>query len=148
MILDALFNAAAYELLHAALPAAFAFLRREDLASLPDGKHTIIEGLVRAEVAHETGRTRKQARLEAHDRHLDVQYVIEGCDEMGWKPRAACAEPLAAVDPERDVQFFGDRPEAWVRVKPGQFTIFFPSDAHAPLVSARPIHKVVVKIAI
>lgn len=41
MILDTLENADLYANLHPAFAAAFALLRREDLASLPEGRHDI-----------------------------------------------------------------------------------------------------------
>jgi beta-galactosidase beta subunit len=45
-------------------------------------------------------------------------------------------------------QFFTDPPEAWLPVHNGTFAIFFPEDAHLPLISPGQIHKVVVKVAV
>ena len=36
----------------------------------------------------------------------------------------------------------------WIATPPGAFCIFFPEDAHAPLVSAGNIRKVIFKIAV
>jgi YhcH/YjgK/YiaL family protein len=77
--------------------------------------------------------------------------VISGTDTMGWKPLVSCNPPAEAYDPERDLQFLGDTPEAWIDVTAGRFAVFFPEDAHMPLISldpgrSEPIHKVVVKI--
>jgi YhcH/YjgK/YiaL family protein len=55
--------------------------------------------------------------------------------------------PAGTYDPGRDIEFFTDRPDVWIPVKPGQFVVFFPEDAHAPLVGAGEIHKIVVKVA-
>ena len=49
-------------------------------------------------------------------------------------------------DAEKDVMFFADRPDAWTAVGPGAFAVYFPSDAHAPLVGSGDLHKVVVKV--
>ncbi|NJD55400.1 MAG: DUF386 domain-containing protein, partial [Nitrospirae bacterium] len=43
-------------------------------------------------------------------------------------------------------QFFVDKPDAWLSVEAGAFAIFFPEDAHMPLISPGRIHKVVVKV--
>lgn len=49
---------------------------------------------------------------------------------------------------KRDIAFFRDVPSAWIAVPAGAYCVFFPEDAHAPLVSAAPIRKVVMKIAV
>jgi YhcH/YjgK/YiaL family protein len=74
--------------------------------------------------------------------------VLEGVDEMGWKPLSDCREPVDDYSAERDIQFFRDAPASRIATPPGAFCIFFPEDAHAPLVSAGSIRKVVVKIAL
>ena len=45
-------------------------------------------------------------------------------------------------------RFFDDEPASWIATPAGAFCLFFPDDAHAPLVSAGFIRKVVVKIAV
>ena len=72
---------------------------------------------------------------------------LEGTDEMGWKPTVACHTPQTAYDAAADVQFFDDAPDTWMDVHAGQFAIFFPPDAHLPMISSGPVHKVVFKVA-
>ena len=67
---------------------------------------------------------------------------------MGWKPRAECLSPATDYDAARDIQFFTDAPASWITTPAGSFCLFFPEDAHAPLVSVGTIRKVVVKIAV
>ena len=43
---------------------------------------------------------------------------------------------------------FTDQPTAWTAVGPGEFAIFFPEDAHLPLISDGELHKVVVKVQV
>lgn len=148
MILDILENANSYESLNNAFGQAFDFLRRDDLASLEDGRHEIDGDRVFAIVAREKGRSRESAPLEAHRRYIDIQMVIDGKEEMGWRPLASCAAPRADYDGKADLAFFNDTPDAWVTVNAGSFVVFLPADAHAPLVSKRAIHKVVVKVAV
>jgi len=67
---------------------------------------------------------------------------------MGWKSRPLCETPDGDYDADKDVEFFADRPDAWTAVGAGAFAIFFPEDAHAPLVGTGELHKIVVKIAV
>ena len=145
MILDRLDRSDHYEPMHKGLAAAFEYLRRPDLANVPVGKHPIIDDLVYVLVSNEQSRG-ANARLEAHRKYLDVQFVISGDERIGWSPieRLTATEPY---DPSRDIGFFADEPQAWFAVKPGEFAIFLPTDAHAPLAGTGAIHKAVVKVA-
>ena len=147
MILDNLDESTRYETLHGRFSAAFAFLRQPDLDTLSIGRHEIDGEHLVATTFRGPGRPREAAPLEAHNRYIDVQYVIAGNESMGWKPRADCVAPTTDFDRNKDIQFFGDEPESWFHLRAGQFVIFYPNDAHAPLVSTAEIHKVVVKIA-
>lgn len=147
MILDVLENADRYLSLNPRFAAAFAFLKRPDLASLVIGKHPIEGDALFAIVAKELGHRREEAKLEAHRKYIDIQFVLEGSDEMGWRPVRTCWTTDKEYAPERDIVFFADEPDTWVVTRPGAFCIFFPEDAHAPLVSDSAIHKVVVKVA-
>ena len=119
MILARLAEADRYAALHPLFARAFDFLRSTDLSALAPGMHPIQGEQLFAIVEDCAGRTRAEAQLECHRRYIDIQLVLEGVDEMGWKPLAECANPATDYD-----------------------------DAHAPLVSAGMIRKVVVKIAV
>ena len=148
MILDILENAHRYLALHKDFARAFDFLLRPDLKELPAGKHEIDGGSVYAIVAREAGRRKEDALLETHEKYIDIQLVLAGTDEMGWKPRSLCKHPFGKYDPQNDEQIFTDEPDAWISTQSGAFVIFFPEDAHMPLISSEPIHKVIVKIAV
>jgi YhcH/YjgK/YiaL family protein len=72
--------------------------------------------------------------------------VIAGVEEMGWSARSRCQRPHGQYDAEKDIEFFADTPDSYVTVLPGEFVIFFPDDAHAPLIGTGEIHKVVIKV--
>jgi YhcH/YjgK/YiaL family protein len=110
--------------------------------------HTIEGEQLFAIVEACAGRTRAEAKLECHRRYIDIQLVLEGIDEMGWKPLVECVGPATDYDAARDIQFFDDAPASWIATPPGSFCLFFPDDAHAPLVSTGMIRKVVLKIAV
>ncbi len=148
MILDVLDNAHRYLALNPGFAKAVEFLLRPDLKELPVGKYEIDGDRVYATVSKDPGRKKADALLETHDRYIDIQLVVAGTDDIGWKPRSACKQPSGAYDQEPDAQFFADEPDAWLATKSGSFAIFFPEDAHMPLISPGQLHKVVVKVAV
>jgi len=148
MILDTLSRSSRYLTLHPLFAKAFEFLRSTDLKTLEPGQHEIQGEQLFAIVEACAGRARAEAKLECHRRYIDIQLVLEGIDEMGWKPLAECVEPATDYDASRDIRFFDDAPASWIATPPGSFCLFFPDDAHAPLVSAGRIRKVVLKIAV
>lgn len=148
MILDALDRSDRYRALHPLFARAFDFLRGTDLDALEPGRHAIDGERLFAIVEACGGRTRAEAQLESHRRYIDIQLVLAGVDEMGWRPTAACVEPATDYDAARDIRFYNDAPASWVATPPGSFCLFFPEDAHAPLVGDGMIRKVVVKIAV
>ena len=148
MILDVIENAQLYLPLNKGFAEAFEFLRRADLKALPTGKYEIDGDRLYAIVAKEPGREREGAQLETHEKYIDIQFVLAGTDTMGWKPKLLCQQPSVEYDPTTDLQFFADEPDAWLATEPGAFAIFFPEDAHMPLIGSESIHKVIVKVAV
>lgn len=147
MVLDILGNAAKYAGLKAGISEAFGFLDQPGLAELPDGEYEILGDQVYAIIAHENGRSISEGKLEGHRKYIDIQYVISGEESIGWKNREGLVRS-ADYDAECDVEFFEGEPDSIVRVPPGSFAIFLPTDAHFPLIGNEPIHKVVVKVAV
>ena len=146
MILDTLEHAELYFKLHPRFEEAFKFLRRPDLAGLDAAAHPIDKKEVYALIQKNPGKAKKDARLEAHRAYIDIQFLIAGSEQSGWKPREACGDVAQAYDGERDIEFFSDPPQTDLHLKPGMFAIFFPGDAHAPMVSEGVVHKCVVKV--
>ena len=148
MIISALSQSGRYVALHPLFKRAFDYIRDTDLFNLAPGRHHIVGDDLIAIVEHVEGRTREMARLECHRKHIDIQLVLDGDETMGWKPLADCHNPVGEFSTEKDIQFFLDAPASWIAVPPDHFCIFFPEDAHAPLVSSRQVRKVIFKIAV
>lgn len=133
-----------------AFTRAFAFLRRADIATLAEGRHPIDGDTVFALVQRYATEAPAEPKFEAHRAYIDVQFVAEGEEVIGWAP-LAWLELEEAYDKGRDACF--GRACAWtpVRLRKGDFAVFYPEDAHAPrLAQGAPgqVTKVVVKIAI
>lgn len=147
MILDTLSGARRYASLHRGFARAFAFLRKRNLAGLPDGRYPIAGERIYAVSSRDPGRGRQASPLEAHRKYIDIQYVVSGAEVIGWRDRKDCAGS-GGYRRARDIEFFKTEPAAWVKIPAGSFAVFFPEDAHAPLAGRGVVHKVVVKVAI
>lgn len=148
MILDDLERAARYYDLHPGFRLGFEFLRRTDLATLAGGRHEIDGDRVFALINRDPGRGHQGARLEAHRKYIDIQLLIDGAEEIGWRPTGQCAQVTEPYDEARDVAFFGDVPQTWIVLPTGKYMIFYPEDAHAPLAATGPNTKAVIKVAV
>lgn len=98
-------------------------------------------------VTEEELKREEEASLEVHDKYIDVQVLIAGeVETMGWRERRECRVPRGPFDAEEDIRFFADRPQLFVGIRPGQFVVFGPEDAHAPMIGRGRIKKAVVKV--
>lgn len=148
IIVDKLDQADKYIGMHPEFKKVFTFLREKNLSDLSLGRHEIDGNHLFYIVQRELGRKRTESKLEAHRKYIDIQYVIAGSDEMGWKSTSDCKMVDAYYDENNDIMFFNDEPKSWNHVPAGSFTIFFPQDAHAPMISDGEIHKIVFKVAV
>jgi biofilm protein TabA len=148
MIFSNLATAGRYIALHPLFFRAFEYIRSTDLHALAPGVYPIVGDDLLAIVEHLPGRNRADAPLECHRRYIDIQLVLEGMEEMGWKGLTDCHDPVGDYSAERDIRFFRDAPAVWIATPADHFCIFFPEDAHAPLVSEGSIRKVIFKIAV
>ncbi|WP_240415718.1 YhcH/YjgK/YiaL family protein [Paenibacillus periandrae] len=85
---------------------------------------------------------------EKHEKYIDVHYLIEGEETIGWsalRDDAAAAKPY---DSEQDyVLYEPSADELLLQLKPGMYAVFFPNDIHRPGMGQQTkIKKAVVKI--
>ena len=151
MILDRLENSFVYARLDRRFAAGFAYLRENDLASVPDGRYEIDGANVVAIVQAYPTKPQAEGRWEAHRHHADIQYVVSGAERMGVTPVEGM-QLQPPYDPEKDVEFYlgdGAGGGKFFRVGAGEFAVFFPHDVHMPsLAIERPqvVKKVVIKV--
>lgn len=148
MISSTLSQADRYAALHPLFARAFEYMRNTDLLALAPGRYPIVDEQLFVIVESVPGRTRAEAKLECHRKYIDIQLVLEGADEMGWKALADCIEPVNEYSAEKDIRFFRDAPAAWISTPANHFCIFFPEDAHAPLVGSGQVRKAIFKVAL
>lgn len=139
-----------YISLHPLFPAVAEFLARQDLKELPEGRLELKgEDLYVSCSPQARTRPPEEAPLEAHYVYIDVQLVLKDTDIMGWAPRVDCLEVSVPYDHDKDILFFRDAPRTHIQVHAGEVAIFFPEDAHAPLIgNGGSVHKLVVKVKV
>ncbi len=146
MILDSCACLGAYSALHPRFARVFSFLASASPADLAEGRYEIDGGECYLMVSEGGLRAEADAPLEAHDAYIDIQIVIRGVERYGWRDRGQCAAPRGEFDAAKDIIFYDDRPSTCFTLTEGQFAIFFPGDAHAPLIGQGRVKKCVVKV--
>jgi biofilm protein TabA len=136
---------------HPGLKKGLEFLMQARYQHLPDGRMDIDgDTLFAIPQSYET-LPPTAAKYEAHRKYIDIQYIAEGVEVMGW----AQAGSLTVTVPYSDMQdiWYGSPPSneiTFIHLSAGQLAIFFPDDAHAPKLAAdKPafVKKLVVKVA-
>ena len=148
MILDRIENLRLYLPLHPMMRRVVEFLSAGDLASLPPGRHEIDGRRLFVVRDQAQGKSRSGALLEAHRDYIDIQIALDRPDVIGYSPLARCQRLREPYYAARDIEFFADPPESWIALAPGDFALFFPTDAHAPLAIQGQIQKAVFKLAV
>ena len=78
---------------------------------------------------------------------LNALTVAPGEEEtFGWSERRDLRMPQSEFNVEKDIQLFDDEPQTYYTLRPGQFTILFPEDGHAPMVGQGTVRKIIVKV--
>ena len=123
------------------------YIEANDLNSLPEGRTDIKGDELYVMIQIYNTRDEKDTRPEAHDRYIDLQYVLEGEEYIGYAEREALGAPVESRE-EDDVCFFEGK-TCKLLIKSGSFGIFFPEDIHEPCIAAgesRQVKKAVFKI--
>lgn len=141
MIIDSLDNAPRYYGIHPLFEQAFEFLMTK-AENMDNGVYEIQGRDLYATICNSDLRDRRDAMLEAHDRYIDIQYVMndsQGNSEVegyGWASREGLkSENTEKSDSSRDLIFYNDDYENCIRLTKGNFVVFFNTDAHAPLIN-------------
>jgi YhcH/YjgK/YiaL family protein len=146
MIIDSLKNSARYEQINPYFKQAFDFLKKEPLSQLATGKTVLQEGKLFLTVNDTRLKNAADAKLEVHNKYIDIQIPVSVSESFGWKSRAACQTVATPYNPEKDIEFYADLPATYFTLQPDEFVIFFPEDGHAPCIGSGDIRKIIVKV--
>jgi len=148
MVLDSLKNANSYISLNPLFIQAFDFIGKNDLSKFEPGKIVLDGDRLYISVMEIEGKTPEAAKLETHNKYIDIQVVIIGEETMGWAALEHCKNEIEPYNPEKDIIYYNDKPTTNITVNPGEFVIFFPEDGHAPAIGKGFIKKAVVKVLV
>ena len=125
--------------------AAAAIAALEDL----EPKTVELSGGNRFFIQQVTTRPAEGATFEAHRNYLDVQYILEGEEYVGWAPLETVTEDVL-YSSEKDIGFYTGPAEIF-RVTAGNCYVVFPEDAHMPgmhLDAPKSLKKIVIKLKV
>ncbi|MFC1692249.1 YhcH/YjgK/YiaL family protein [Candidatus Latescibacterota bacterium] len=148
MILDRIDNVERYYPLHPGFKPAFEYLKTVDLENMTPGSYIVDGKRLYVKIVRRPGKGIEKTKLEAHTHYIDIQCTITGADLIGWQNIKDCTTEGQGYNEEKDVEFFPEKPEVWVKTPPGTFAIFFPEDMHAPEGSEEEFFKVIIKVAV
>ena len=149
MIIDKIENSHIYKALGKRIEKAFEYIQKTDLKNIQTGKYEIDGENIFALISEYKTKSEQEGKLEAHRKYLDVQYVIEGEELMGYAPLGT-QEILEPYKEENDILFFKGE-KSFTKVSSGMFAIFFPEDVHMPGISAgkvSDVKKLVIKVRV
>lgn len=148
-------HAESYRGLGAGIDAAIAFLKTCDVATRPDGKHLVNADGVFVIVQRYATKSEAAAVWETHRKHVDVQYIGQGRERMGWCRRTPALTIRQPYCDDREAEFYEPPTDAaFIELEAGEFAVFWPDDVHAPSLTPlgdaqpRDVLKVVVKVPV
>ena len=130
---------------------AFIFLKSSDLTALELKRYDIDGDNLYAPVSEYLTKNEEDARYEAHQKYIDIQYVVSGKELIGVAPMSQKKDVLEAYDSTKDIEFLTVTGGENRPALPDRFFIFFPEDAHRPGLKDgenSPVRKVVVKVRV
>jgi len=127
---------------------AMEFIKKTDLNSLEPGKHILDGENLFVNIVDGKMRTPQEARLEVHDRYIDIQVPLSKRETYGVKPRSECLEPDGGYDAANDIMFYKDPVTDTISADPGEIVTFAPDTAHAPLIGEGTVRKAIFKVLV
>jgi YhcH/YjgK/YiaL family protein len=130
---------------------AFTFLKSNDLAKLEIKRYDIDGDNLYAPVSEYVTKNIEDAKFEAHQKYIDIQYIISGTEQMSVAPMSMKKDVTTPYDSTKDVGFMTVTKSSDYKATPANFFIFFPSDIHRPSVKVgenSKVKKIVVKVKV
>ena len=145
MVIDTLENFGKYASLNPLFSAVAEYMKEKDIFAQENGIVTLDGKNLFVNFTVAKGKTADEARIETHNRMIDIQIPLSCPETMGYTPRKNL--PEAEYNAEKDITFYQGKAEKYITINPGEFVIFFPEDGHAPCVSDNPeIKKAIFKV--
>ena len=137
---------------HKELLAALEYLKTHNFAAMKDGRYAVRDGIYFNLSRYKT-KDMKDCPPESHRKYIDIQFIVEGEECLGWCPLSPDLTAIAPYDKDNDITFYKVLvPESSIILLAGNFAILYPEDVHRPCVAVEepgePVTKVVVKVPV
>ena len=148
MIIDRIQNHSLYTNLGKHIGPALKYLRTTDFSRLENGRHEIDGDEMFLLLSDYDTKDPTECRIEAHRKYADVQYMIEGTEQVGYAPFDG-RPSITDYDEKNDYILYKGL-VSYMDFHEGMFAIFFPEDLHMPGVGKAKsrVRKAVVKVKI
>ena len=84
---------------------AIEYIKSNDLNALENGKHLIDGEDLFVNIVDSNMKTPQQARLEVHDKYIDIQIPLSKGETFGVKPRSECTQPDGEMNTDNCITF-------------------------------------------
>ncbi len=154
MIFDNIKNADLYKGLLPNLDLALQYMQENDLNAMEPGRYPVADGKVLVIIKKGfASKDDAQANWESHRRDIDIQYLLEGDEVIGFC-NVNELEVRVPYDEGKDkILYHNEEMKGFkTRLKKGDFLILFPEDAHATCLRPEGLqgggNKAVIKVAL
>lgn len=136
-----------YEALHPLLKQLFDYVRTHDLTAVPTGRITLQGDELFINVVDAQMVPAESQKLEVHEAYVDVHFPLSTTETIGWRALSSIdTAPEAPFDAENDFALYATSSSSLCTVKPGEFVLVWPEDAHAPIIGKGPLRKAIAKV--
>ncbi|MFR9523536.1 MAG: YhcH/YjgK/YiaL family protein [Rikenellaceae bacterium] len=131
---------------HPLFKRAFAYVKSCDLLDAPLGRIELEGEDLFINNVELQGVEAAAQPLEMHRKYIDIHILLRGEESVGWRMVDTITTITKEYDAESDCALAADRPASQVTLRPGEFVIVYPEDAHAPAIGQGAIRKLIVKV--
>lgn len=124
------------------------YIKSNNIEALPVGRTDVDGNEVFISIQEFEGKSKEAAKLETHNKYIDIQMPFSVVETLGWRNIDSLATPSQPYNENDDIAFFEDVPTTYITLRPGECVIFFPEDAHAPGIATGMLRKAVIKVKI
>lgn len=152
MIKDNIQKAENYYNLSDGIKTGLEYLQNTNFSNIENGKYEISENVF-ANVQEYVSKPEEEGRFEAHEKYIDIQYIVKGEEKIGVCNIANFFEETP-YNEEKDIVFLKEKnsnKSEFFHLKEEEFMILYPQDAHMPSIAAEKesyVKKVVIKVHI
>ncbi len=112
-----------------ALYQALNYLDSLPSRELPAPTVVLEEGRLFCNLVTFTSKPEEQCIYEAHRNFIDLHFIVSGIERIATSDLGSLTTEVPYA-PEKDIEFLKGDADGYYELKPGQFMVCFPGDAH------------------